>query len=136
MSKICRFYGLVGSVFMSTIAFPAIAQTTQQVSTQEAVINGSDNQVIQIINQVNIEHPSRGRERRNSSTTQDALQGVSVDGSGNVVIQESTQVNQTESGGRDRPDRGHGRGKGPDFDDDDDRRGYRGDDDDNDDDDD
>ncbi|PSN19095.1 hypothetical protein C7271_09020 [filamentous cyanobacterium CCP5] len=122
---------------------------TQQVSTQEAAINGDNNQVIQVINQVTIEQTGRGRgPRRNgsSATVQDAYQGVSVDGSGNVVYQESSQIN--ESHNSDRPGRRVGQGGAhpvfdgdDDDDDDDDDRRNRGrnrdwDDDDDDDDDD
>jgi len=132
MSKFRGVYGLFGSMILGAAALPAIAQTTGQISTQEAVVNGDNNQVIQIINQVDIRGGGRGRNT--STTTQDALQGISIDGSGNVVLQESNQVNEASNPRRNSGQRGRS-GEGPEFDDDDDddqpgrRRGQRDDDD-------
>ena len=123
--------GLIGAAVISAITLPALANTTtEQVGTQSATINGNNNQIIQIINQTTIDHPGLGRGRtrnpaRTSSTRQDSYQGVSVDGNGNEVYQETTQQNSVETGGRSRP---AGR-QNPDYqerdddDDDDDNRG-------------
>ncbi len=94
---------LLGAAAFSTLAFPAFANTaTEQIGTQSATINGDNNQVIQVINQVNISHPGLGRGLGNnarrtsgqSGTVQDAYQGATIDGSGNSVYQEINQVNQ------------------------------------------
>ncbi len=101
MIKLHQIASVLGSTVLSAIAMPAIAQTTQ-VSTQDAVINGNNNQIIQVINQVSIGHPSRS-SRNQERLVQDTLQTVNVDGSGNVVVQESTQRNESvsrRSGGR------------------------------------
>ena len=95
MSRFRGACGVIGSVALSVIALPAIADTaTDQIATQEAIINGDNNQVTQVINQITIEHPGRGRGLTNRSTNQDAYQGATVDGSSNAVHQQSTQVNQ------------------------------------------
>ena len=81
---------------MGTVSLPAFADTaTVQTGTQGATITGDNNQVIQVINQVNVNHPGmgRGRAAQNTATVQDAYQGAAVQGSGNAVYQESTQIN-------------------------------------------
>ena len=93
MMKTHSVIGAIGSVILSTIAAPAIAQNTQQFSTQEAVINDNNNQVIQVINQVNIGNRNQRNPDR-GTTVQDTLQSVGVNGSNNVVIQESNQRNR------------------------------------------
>lgn len=97
MSRVRSAYSLIGFVVLSVVAFPAAADTaTEQVGVQEAIINGDNNQVTQVINQITVEHPGRGRGLTNRYT-QDVHQGATVDGSGNDVHQESTQVNHSES---------------------------------------
>ncbi|MEA5447909.1 hypothetical protein VB780_04965 [Leptolyngbya sp. CCNP1308] len=108
-------FSLLGAAAISTLAFPAFANTaTQQTGTQSATINGSNNQVIQVINQVNISHPGLGRglgnnDRRTTvqGTVQDSYQGATVDGNGNSVYQETNQINQQQTPGRTGPGRGN-----------------------------
>lgn len=128
----------LGAVAIGMVAAPALANTAvEQVGTQSATINGDNNQVIQTINQVNITHPGLGRGLSNnarrvststsdSATVQDAYQGATINGSGNVVYQESTQINQEsrnnqrpnqarpDRGRQDDDNRGRGRGNGKD----------------------
>lgn len=128
-------FSLLGAAAFSTLAFPAFANTTtQQIGTQSATINGNNNQVIQVINQVNIQHPGLGRGVGNNDrrgTTQDIYQGATINGSGNSVYQEASQVSQQEAprpgqrNGQNRHDdddddrgRGHDRERGHDRDDD------------------
>lgn len=95
MSRFRGACGVIGSVALSMIAFLAIADTaTDQIATQEAIINGDNNQVTQVINQITIEHPGQGHGLTNRSTNPDAYQGTTVGGSSNTVHQRSTQVNQ------------------------------------------
>ncbi|PSR18707.1 hypothetical protein C8255_06015 [filamentous cyanobacterium CCP3] len=123
-------FSLLGAAAISTLAFPAFANTaTQQTGTQSAAIDGSNNQVIQVINQVNISHPGLGRglgnnDRRGTvqGTVQDSSQSVTIDGNGNSVYQETNQVNQQ----RQSPGRGNGVRHSHDDDDDDDKQGNRG----------
>lgn len=124
-------FSLLGAAAISMLTFPAFANTaTQQTGTQSATINGSNNQVIQVINQVNISHPGLGRGLGNNNrrgtvqgTVQDSYQGATVDGNGNSVYQETNQINQQSPS---RPGRGQGNSARHDDDDDDDR-GNRGD---------
>ena len=124
-------FSLLGAAAVSTLAMPGFADTaTTQIGTQSATINGDNNQVIQVINQVNIEHPGLGRGLGNNSrrgTVQDTYQGAAVDGSGNSVYQESTQQNRQEAS---RPGQRHGQNRPSegryDDDDDDDRGNNRG----------
>ena len=122
-------FSLLGAAAISTLALPVFANTaTQQTGTQSATINGSNNQVIQVINQVNISHPGLGRglgnnDRRTTvqGTVQDSYQGATIDGNGNSVYQETNQINQQrQSPGRSNSVRDR------DDDDDDDKRGNRG----------
>lgn len=125
-------FSLLGAAAISTLAMPSFANTaTTQTGTQSATINGNNNQVIQVINQVNIDHPGLGRGLGNNSrrgTVQNIYQGTSIDGSGNSVYQESNQVNQQESSrpgqrnGQNRPSEG----RYDDDDDDDNRSNSRG----------
>lgn len=104
-------FSLLSATLLGIVSLPAQANNaTVQTSTQQAVINGNNNQVIQVINQTNvINHSGRGNQRRNGernnrATVQDAYQGVSVHGSNNRVRQESNQVNAEQSSrGRRRP---------------------------------
>lgn len=112
-------FSLLGAAAISTLAFPAFANTaTQQTGTQSATINGSNNQVIQVINQVNISHPGLGRGLSNNDrrttvqgttqgTVQDSYQGATIDGNGNSVYQETNQINQQQSPSRPGPGRGN-----------------------------
>ncbi|HSM81549.1 MAG TPA: hypothetical protein VLS96_07680 [Nodosilinea sp.] len=106
------------------MALPVFANTaSEQIGTQSATINGDNNQVIQVINQVNISHPGLGRGLGNNSrrgTVQDSYQGATIDGNGNSVYQESNQITQERSTGR--PNQGHNN-RFDDDDDDDDNRG-------------
>ncbi|WP_052050956.1 hypothetical protein [Leptolyngbya sp. KIOST-1] len=132
-------FSLLGAAAISTLALPVFANTaTQQTGTQSATIDGSNNQVIQVINQVNISHPGLGRglgnnDRRGTvqGTVQDSYQTVTIDGNGNSVYQETNQINQQRQvpgrGQGVRPSndddkrgngRGQGRGQGRDRDDD------------------
>lgn len=117
--------GLLGAAAISTLALPAFANTaTEQIGTQSTTINGDNNQVTQVINQVNISHPGLGRGLGNNGrrttvqgTVQDSYQGTTVDGSGNVVYQEINQINQQRPGhqaGQNRvtPGRQNHRGQG------------------------
>jgi hypothetical protein len=55
MKQLHGSFSLLGAAAFSMLTFPAFANTaTQQTGTQSAAIDGSNNQVIQIINQVNI----------------------------------------------------------------------------------
>ncbi|WP_017296816.1 hypothetical protein [Nodosilinea nodulosa] len=107
-------FGLLGAAAISTLALPAFADmASEQIGTQSATINGSNNQVIQVVNQVNISHPGLGiglgnNDRRGAvqGTVQDSSQSVSVGGNGNSVYQESNQINQQQTAGRPGP--GHG----------------------------
>ncbi|PSN10683.1 hypothetical protein C7293_27145 [filamentous cyanobacterium CCT1] len=122
-------FSLLGAAAISTLALPVFANTaTQQTGTQSATINGSNNQVIQVINQVNISHPGLGRGLGNNNrrtttvqgTVQDSYQGATIDGNGNSVYQETNQINQQ----RQSPGRGNSvRNRD---DDDDDKRSNRG----------
>ncbi|PZV03240.1 MAG: hypothetical protein DCF32_14175 [Leptolyngbya sp.] len=108
-------FSLLGAAAISTLALPVFANTaTQQTGTQSATINGSNNQVIQVINQVNISHPGLGRGLGNNNrrttvqgTVQDSYQGATVDGNGNSVYQETNQINQQQSPSRSGPGRGN-----------------------------
>ncbi len=112
-------FSLLGAAAISTLAFPAFANiATQQTGTQSATIDGSNNQVIQVINQVNISHPGLGRGLGNNArrgtvqgTVQDSSQSATVDGNGNSIYQETNQINQQQSPGRAEPGRGNGRGQ-------------------------
>lgn len=125
MKKLNGAFSLLGAAAFSTFAFPAFADTaTGQIGTQSATINGDNNQVTQVINQVNISHPGLGRglgnnDRRTTiqGTVQDSYQGATVDGSGNVVYQEINQINQQGPGqqsgqNRPNPDNNNNRGRG------------------------
>jgi hypothetical protein len=120
-------FSLLGAAAFSTLSFPAFANpATEQIGTQSATINGDNNQIIQVINQVNIQHPGLGRGLGNNDrrgTTQDIYQGATINGSGNSVYQESSQVNRQEASRpghrngrapRDDDDRGRGHGRGQD----------------------
>ena len=104
-------FSLLSATLLGVVSLPAQANNaTVQTSTQQAVINGNNNQVIQVINQTNVNnHSGRGNQRRNGernnrATVQDAYQGASVHGSNNRVRQESNQVNAEQSSrGRRRP---------------------------------
>lgn len=133
--------GLLSAAMLCGSPFSAQANdAVVQTGTQEAIIDGNNNQVIQVINQVNIEHPGRGHGRGRSNrrgdtaVVQDTYQGATVYGDGNTVIQETTQENRVrqEHPGRGRGSwrhdddddggnsRGNGRGRGRGHDDDDD----------------
>ncbi len=120
-------FSLLGAAAISTLALPVFANTaTQQTGTQSATIDGNNNRVIQVINQVNISHPGLGRglgnnDRRTTvqGTVQDSYQGATIDGNGNSVYQETNQINQQQSPNRSQP----GRGNSARHDDDDDKRG-------------
>ncbi|MGG6239899.1 hypothetical protein ACQ4N7_14835 [Nodosilinea sp. AN01ver1] len=122
-------FSLLGAAAISTLALPVFANTaTQQTGTQSATIDGSNNQVIQVINQVNISHPGLGRglgnnDRRGTvqGTVQDSSQSATIDGNGNSVYQETNQINQQ----RQSPGRGNS-ARHSDDDNDDDKRGNRG----------
>ena len=101
-------FGLLSGALLGVVSLPAQADNaTVQTSNQQAVINGDNNQIIQVINQTNvINQPGRSNQRRNgksgnSAAVQDAYQGASVNGDNNRVIQESNQVN-AERGSRER----------------------------------
>ena len=123
-------FTLLGAAAISTLTLPAFANTaSEQIGTQSATINGNNNQVIQVINQVNISHPGLGRGLGNNNrrgtvqgTVQDSSQGVTIDGNGNSVYQESNQINQ-QTTDRSTPGRGHSARHDDDDDDDDDKRG-------------
>ncbi len=130
---------LLGAAVFSTLSFPAFANTaTEQIGTQSATIDGNNNQIIQVINQISIDRRGLGRGSGNNNrqgTVQDIDQGATINGSGNSVYQESTQVNRQEST---RPGQRNGQARHDDDDDDDRGRGHsrgHGDDDDDDDDD-
>ncbi|MBE9138796.1 hypothetical protein IQ254_16615 [Nodosilinea sp. LEGE 07088] len=129
-------FSLLGVAAISTLTLPAFANTaSQQIGTQSATIDGNNNNVIQVINQVNISHPGLGRGLGNNprrgttqSTVQDSYQTVTIDGDGNSVYQETNQINQQQTNpGRggdarrddDDDDKKHGRGRDRDDDDDD-----------------
>ncbi|MGF1566843.1 MAG: hypothetical protein ACFCVD_02010 [Nodosilinea sp.] len=103
MKQLSSVFKLVGAAAISTLAMPAFANpATVQTGTQAATINGDNNQVIQVINQITIDHPGLGRGRSNNdrrATVQNTYQGAAIDGSGNVVYQESNQVNSGERSG-------------------------------------
>lgn len=123
-------FSLLGAAAISTLALPAFANTaSEQIGTQSATIDGNNNQVIQVINQVNISHPGLGRGLGNNNrritvqgTIQDSAQSVTIDGNGNSVYQESNQINQ-QTTDRSHPGRGH---RDRYDDDDDDDKGKRG----------
>ena len=101
-------FSLLSATLLGVVSLPVQADNaTVQTSTQQAVINGNNNQVIQVINQTNIiDHPGSNNRRRNGggsnrATVQEAYQGASVNGSENRVIQESNQLN-AERGSRGR----------------------------------
>lgn len=124
-------FSLLGAAAISTMALPVFANTaSEQIGTQSATIDGNNNQVIQVINQVNIRHPGLGRglgnnDRRGTvqGTVQDSSQSVTIDGNGNSVYQETNQINQQQTGGRSAPGRGNSGRYDDDDDDDDDKRG-------------
>jgi hypothetical protein len=114
---------IVCGVPLSAQANSAVVQTV----TQEAVINGDNNQIIQVINQVNVKRQGQNRGRKtghtfdrdnsnngNSAVVQDAYQGATINGNDNVAIQEIAQENRVSGGdaGRDRSQgrRGHQEG--------------------------
>jgi hypothetical protein len=74
---------------------------------------GNNNQVTQVIYQYNLANPGQGVFKRsqgkgNTATVQQASQGAGVQGSNNQVLQESTQVNQSDqrrSRGQHKPDK-------------------------------
>ncbi|MDJ0703336.1 MAG: hypothetical protein QNJ46_08655 [Leptolyngbyaceae cyanobacterium MO_188.B28] len=103
---------LLSATLLGVVSLPVQADNaTVQTGTQQVVINGNNNQVIQVINQTNVNQRSgRGRRRNggnNRATIQDAYQGASVNGQNNTVFQESNQTNiqQESRGRRRRPDR-------------------------------
>lgn len=118
-------FSLLGAAAFSTFAFPAFANTaTEQIGTQSATINGNNNQIIQIINQISIDRRGQGSGNNNRrGTVQDIDQGATINGSGNSVYQESTQVNRQEST---RPGQRNGQARHDDDDDDDDDDRGRG----------
>ena len=64
LSKIGQL-SLVSAALLGLVHFSAQAETaTVQTGTQEAVISGDNNQVIQTINQTIINHPGRGSINR------------------------------------------------------------------------
>lgn len=82
---------------------------TVQSTSQQATVTGDNNQVIQVINQITINHPGQGNLKRALNPTaivQDAAQGVTVNGQAHQAVQTTTQVNQ-------RP-QGNGQGRGND----------------------
>ena len=116
MKKLHGVFSLIGFAALSAVTLPAMADsTTEQIGTQSATINGDNNQVIQVINQVDINHPGLGRgltQNQRRTTVQDSYQGVSVDGSGNSVYQESNQVSVEERSGNPGRRAGHSEGRG------------------------
>jgi hypothetical protein len=120
-------FSLLGAAAISTLTLPAFADAaSQQIGTQSATINGSNNNVFQVINQVNISHPGLGRGLGNNrrrgvaqGTVQDSYQTVTIDGDGNSVYQETNQINQQQT----NPGRGHSARHDDDDDDDDNKRG-------------
>lgn len=87
--------------------------TTVQSASQQATVTGDNNQVIQVINQVNVNHPGQGNLKRalnNMGTVQDAAQGATVNGQGNQAVQTTTQINQRAQGNG--QGRGHDRAVG------------------------
>ncbi|UZQ54301.1 hypothetical protein OOK60_17770 [Trichothermofontia sichuanensis B231] len=80
---------------------------TVQNTSQQATVTGDNNQVIQVINQITINHPGQGNLKRALNTTgtvQEAAQGATVNGQGNQAVQTTTQINQRSQGN------GQGRG--------------------------
>lgn len=74
---------------------------TVQNTSQQATVTGDNNQVIQVINQVTINHPGQGNLKRAlnpTGTVQEAAQGATVNGQGNQAVQMTTQVNQRPQG--------------------------------------
>lgn len=82
-----------GCVVPSALAQRQVTQTT----TQEVVINGDNNRVIQVTNQITIDNSRRGIGRgrsqsdRTNTTSQDSFQRADVRGSGNRIGQFSDQ---------------------------------------------
>jgi hypothetical protein len=101
-----RKIGMVGLLCTTTFGISPLPvwadNATVQNATQGATINGDNNQVIQVINQVNINRPGRGgirwhQKHGNSATVQDASQGANVNGSNNQVDQKIIQENLTRA---------------------------------------
>lgn len=89
--------GLMGAVIFCGLPLSARADSAVvQTATQSAVINGDNNQIIQVINQVS---GRRGGSRsRNNAVVQDAYQGAAISGSGNISVQETTQESRMNDG--------------------------------------
>ena len=53
----------------------------------------------QVINQINIQHPGKGKGKKDRSETwQDAYQGALVSGKDNQVVQDASQTNINQRG--------------------------------------
>ncbi len=102
--------GLMGVAIICGLPLSARADSAVvQTATQSAVINGDNNQIIQVINQVNGRRSRRGRgadRSRNNAVVQDAYQGAAISGSGNISVQETTQASRANGG---KPNQGKGR---------------------------
>jgi len=94
--------GVLSTALLGVAPLPTWANTaTVQNASQQATVTGDNNQVIQVINQVNVNHPGQGNLKRalnNTGTVQDAAQGATVNGQDNQAIQTTTQVNQRAPG--------------------------------------
>jgi hypothetical protein len=117
MNKNAHLLAPLSAVMLGCGTLPGWADTaTVQSSTQEATVIGTNNQVIQVINQYNLTNPGRGVLKRNqgrgdnTGTIQSANQGVLVQGQDNQVQLESTQVNQVERGRSNEYAKDHGKG--------------------------
>ncbi|WP_448561140.1 hypothetical protein [Trichothermofontia sp.] len=90
--------GVFSTAMVGMAPLPTWANTaTVQNASQQATVTGDNNQVIQVISQVNVNHPGQGNLKRAlnyTGTVQDAAQGAMITGQGNQAIQNTTQFNQ------------------------------------------
>jgi hypothetical protein len=97
MLKSIGMIGMFCSVILGSIQMPARADNAVvQTSGQDVTINGDNNNVIQVTNQINVSHPGKGgnNKKGNSAVVQDAYQNASVNGNGNRVGQRISQENR------------------------------------------
>jgi hypothetical protein len=100
LSKI-SIVGLCCTAIVSLIGTPVKAdEATVQTVNQEAIINGDNNRVIQVTNQVNVDRSHQPghrlkewKNRENKGVVQDAYQRALVNDDDNRVRQDTSQEN-------------------------------------------
>jgi hypothetical protein len=102
LSKVAIFTGL-SVVASSLISLPADSQTVQE-GTQDAFIQGDNNQINQTINQFNFNNPGKGAIKRREPVTE---LNTSQENSTNSKVKPINSNNNNREVGHDRGVQGH-----------------------------